>query len=755
MIKNKVALIGNFPPRRCGIATFTNDLYNGLTENLAETEVIAMNDGFEKYNYSNAVTFEIQQNDVAAYINAAHYINTNGFHSVILQHEFGIFGGKDGKHILQLLKRLRIPVIITLHTILDNPSEGQRKVIHELARYAHKIISMSEMGMQILQDIYDIPLSKIAHIHHGIHELNLKNENLKKKLGVENKQVLLTFGLLSKNKSIEVVIEALPEVVKHHKNLVYIVLGATHPHVVKHDGEAYRHSLIKRVNELGIEKHVIFVNRFISNKELFEYLSACDIYVIPYACEKQITSGTLIYAMGAHNAIVSTPFWYANEMLSENRGMLFPFGDSVQLSGIIKDLLDNPDKMKVLSENAFSFAKNCYWPNIGNQYVHLMRKTVEETDKVITDGYGIAENRETLLTPTPLKLTQLSLLTDDTGMLQHARYNIPDRRHGYCIDDNARALMLSVMLQNDVEDTDELNRLSGTYLSFMDYAYNPQNGRFRNFMTYTRQWIEEEGSEDSQGRTIWSLGYTAAHASNGNFFQHANYLFDKAVNIVPHLNYPRSIAYAILGLIHYLKVIDNDERFSVLEKKASQLSAFFDNAIQNKSWPWYEKIVTYANARIPQALIASGKFLGNETLFKRGVQLLDWLIEKQFVNDVFSPIGNQGWLTPEGKAQFDQQPIEAHGMIDACLEAEEYFLNEKYGDIALKTFAWYLGTNDVKQPLYDFSTGGCRDGLYARGVNQNQGAESTLSWLMSLLNISLYLRTKKVNEYAGSEKISY
>ncbi|MBC7125014.1 MAG: glycosyltransferase [Bacteroidales bacterium] len=737
----RVVLIGNFPPRKCGIATFTHDLYQGLVQNDVDVSVIAMNDGLENYSYPDAVVFEINQNNLAAYLDAAQYINTHNFDALILQHEYGIFGGKDGSHILQLLKRVKIPIITTLHTILDNPTDSQKKIILEIAERSNKLVSMSEKGILFLNKIYNIPTSKLVHIHHGMHEIKIDSRKIKKRLKLDKQIVLMTFGLLSRNKSIEVVVDALPKIVKKHKNVKYLVLGATHPHVVKHDGEEYRHMLINRVNELGLQKNVEFINRFISNQELFEYLSACDIYVIPYSNEKQITSGTLIYAMGAKNAIVSTPFWHAKELLTDNRGKLFDFNSSDQLSQILDDLIENSSERKVLAENAFNFARNLYWPKIARNYLQLI-------DKISDNVIGLEETHngeeKDLLSELPsIKLDQLIRLTDDTGITQHARFCVPNREHGYCIDDNARALMLTVMLQNYTQKINELRHLTDVYLSFVDYAYNPSTKRFRNFMSYDRRWLEESGSEDSQGRTIWALGYSVAHMKKGIYLNHVNYLFEKAIEIVPHLNYPRSIAYAILGLVEYLRVKDDPNTMSLLKNKVDQLSGFFSKSIDNPKWPWYEDIVTYANARIPQALIASGKLLNNVSLIQMGVKLLDWLVEKQFSDNVFVPIGNRGWLTPDAMAQFDQQPIEAHGMIDACLEAEDYFNNLKYETIALNVFAWFMGRNTLKQNVCDFSTGGCFDGLSNEGVNLNQGAESTLSWMMSLVRLTRYLENNK------------
>lgn len=753
---NKIALVGNFPPRKCGIATFTNDLNDGINFNGIATSVIAMNDGVRKYDYPSDVVFEIEQNEVSFYTRAAHYINTNNYDAVVLQHEFGIFGGPDGRHILQLLNRLTIPVITTLHTILDTPSEGQRAVINEIARLSEKIISISKKGIDILKKTYGIPPSKCQHIHHGVHETkDIDTEKFKEKLGVKNKKLLLTFGLLSRNKSIEIVINALPEVIKKHPDTVYIVLGATHPNVVEHEGEKYRESLKELANKLGLRENVIFIDRFVSNNELFEFLKICDIYVIPYLGQKQISSGTLIYAMAAGKPVISTPFWYAEEMLADGRGLLFDFNNSELLSEKIILLLDDEEQRKNIARKAFELAAECYWQHIGKQYIELLTMLVKESLKNESSNKknksNTPERKKTKPEETtsetiqllPLNLTHLRTMTDSTGLLQHARYNIPDRTHGYCTDDNARALMLCVMLQNQTENQEELYKLTSTYLSFIDYAWNPQTNKFRNFMSYDRRWLEEEGSQDCAGRALWALGYTASYTNTDHFRNHSESLFRKALENADYISHPRALAYLTLGLSHHSKVRGEAFVTDVLRKKAGELAAFFDSCIDNREWLWFDKLVTYGNSRIPQALIAAGMQLQQAEMAERGIKLLNWLIEKQFDEDIFTCIGNYGWMTPESKAVFDQQPLEAHGMIDACLMAEEYTADSKYADYALKAFEWFTGNNASSAPLYDTLTGGCRDGLHRDGVNLNQGAESTLSWLMSLIRISHYLQNRK------------
>lgn len=785
---NRIALVGNFPPRKCGIATFTNDLNDGININGIATSVIAMNDGMKKYNYPSDVVFEIEQNEISYYVRAADYINTNNYDAVVVQHEFGIFGGPDGKHLIQLLQRLTIPVITTLHTILDTPTEGQRTVINEIARLSQKLICISKKGIEILNKTYGIPKSKCQHIHHGVHQTEeVDKEAFKEKLGVKNKKLLLTFGLLSRNKSLEVVINALPGVVNKHPDLVYIILGATHPHVIRHEGEAYRQSLAQLAAKLGLEENVMFIDHFFSNEELFEFLKVCDIYVIPYLGEKQISSGTLIYAMGAGKPVISTPFWYAEEMLAEDRGLLFDFSDSEQLTEKIILLLDDDEQRLAMGNRAFEFAAECFWHLIGKQYIELLSQLIEEslalkevanaaanaTAKTkgtgantaeTAGGVSISSDEVHISTLPPLNLNHLRDMTDTTGILQHARYTIPDRTHGYCTDDNARALMLCVMLQNDADkrqgrgyntrDLRDIERLTGTYLSFIDYAWNPVNRRFRNFMSYDRRWMEDEGSQDCAGRTLWALGYTAAHTDSTSFYRHANHLFQQALDDIDYITHPRALAYLVLGLTHHAHAFGEGRVTELLRRKADQLAALFDSCIACEEWPWFDRIVTYGNSRIPQALIAAGVQLKDRAMADKGVKLLNWLIEKQFTDDMFHCIGNFGWMTPETKAAFDQQPLEAHGMIDSCLMAEEYVKDGRFAGYASKAFEWYTGNNACSSVVYDAVSGGCRDGLHREGVNLNEGAESTLSWLMSLVRMTSFVSLNGTNSLNSTNNLN-
>lgn len=735
-MKNKVAIIGSYMPRKCGIATFTSDLYHHLNDEDNEVWIVALNDNETGYTYPPEVKYQIRQTIIRDYISAADFLNSQHIGTVCLQHEYGLFGGEYGKFILQFLKRVHAPIVTTLHTILDNPPNEQREVMREIAAYSRKLVVMSERGKKMLQEIYNIEPEKIEIIGHGIHDIEkFDTVCYKKELGIEDKKVLLTFGLLSKNKGIETVIRALPKIIEQHPDTVYIVLGASHPHVIKSEGEDYRNSLIRLTQKFKLEKNVIFVDRFVSNEELFSFLQSSDIYVIPYLSKKQITSGTLVYAMGACNAMVSTPFWHAEEALAEDRGILFGFNAYEELSDTIINLLNNEEKLKYYQKKACEYARKFLWDNIGKEYISLFN----QLNTAPPAAYKIIELADSDKVYPELNLNHLFTLTDHTGIIQHARYHIPDRNHGYCLDDNARALLLTTLLKKKLGDNAEINKLFNIYLSFVDYAYNREIKRFRNFMNYDRRWLEDKGSEDSQGRTVWALGAVLASTYNSNVLGHAENLFHQGLQIISSLTHPRSLAYALLGVSQYLSKHPNlKETREILQIESKRLYTFFENKLQNSEWPWFNELVTYGNNRIPEAFLSAALVLGDQKLGEAGLQLLDWLIENQFEKDYFSPVGNAGWFSPGNKPEFDQQPLEAHGMIDACLAAAKISADPKYKEFAKKAFDWFLGDNVHGISLYDFSTGGCRDGLHASGLNKNQGAESTISWLSSLLKIKLH-----------------
>ncbi|MCZ6857854.1 MAG: glycosyltransferase [Gemmatimonadetes bacterium] len=732
-----VGFIGTYVPRKCGIATFTADLLHAVAAEAPSTRVIAVasNDVPDGYDYPPEVQFEIAQQRLADYRKAAEYLNVNEYDAVCVQHEFGIYGGTEGEHLVKLLGELRMPKIATLHTLLREPTPEQRRVLCSLAEVCDRLVVMSEMGRRFLEEIYRIPSDSILVIPHGVPDTPFLDTNFyKDKFGVSGKKVILTFGLLSPNKGIEVMLRALPRIVERHPDVVYVVLGATHPHIRRTQGEAYRLRLQQLARSQGVDKHVIFRDQFVALSQLCEYLGAADVYCTPYLNVAQITSGTLSYAMATGNAIVSTPYWHAEEMLQDGRGRLVPFNDSAALATEITDLLSDEDERLAIRRRAYDFTRSHTWKEVARRYLDLFVECRDHRRVEERPAYQTRTLR-TLATVLPeLKFDHLKRLTDDVGILQHATYSVPNRDHGYCTDDNARALLVTSLAQRHVPAVPQLQDLSGTYLSYLLHAFNPKTGMFRNFMGYDRCWMEAAGSEDSHARAVWALGETVIGAAEDIESRLATALLHKALPAVERFESPRAVSHALLGVNAFLRISPNDEVAQrQLEKMGDRL---YQRYQQNASadWPWIEDELTYSNGAIAHALLAVGESLGRSSMREAGLESLDWLVTLQTEDGRYVPIGNQGWYRRGGeRARFDQQPIEAASMIPACVEAYRVTGEHRWLGEAQRCFRWFTGENHHDLPMYDETTGACCDGLSADGLNQNRGAESTLAWLYSLI----------------------
>ena len=737
-----VAVIGNYLPRQCGIATFTTDLVEGLSAEAPDIKcwAAAMNDKPEGYSYPEKVRFEINQNKLTDYSIASQFLNISQTDIVCLQHEYGLFGGPAGSHLLKLLGDLRMPIVTTLHTILKDPAPEYRDIMCKLSDLSDKLVVMSRKASNFLQDIYAVSEEKIAFIHHGIPDTPFIDSSFNKdKFGVEGKKVLLTFGLLSPNKGIENVLKALPAVIKKHPDVVYIILGVTHPHILKLHGDAYRIMLQQLVRKLDIGEHIIFQNRFVTLRELCEFLGIADIYVTPYLEEAQITSGTLAYAMGTGKAVISTPYWYATEMLAEGRGRIVPFRNPDAIAEQIIGLLDNDVERHAMRKKAYTFSREAVWKEVSRKYLKVFSEVRQNRTRKPRPRHSYVENIKAITNfeLPEIKLDHLKAFTDDTGILQHANYTIPDRTHGYCTDDNARALLVAAMGQKYLPTNGlGLDFLSGHYLGFLLYAFNEKNGRFRNFMTYSRQWMEEIGSEDAHGRAIWCLGKAVAFFQNPGHLAMTTTLFNKALRAVENFRSPRAIAFSLVGMHAYLNKFSGDSDVRrIREIFADRLFDQFKNNATD-DWLWLENALNYANGKLPHALLLCGHRMQRNDMIDMGLNSLKWLLAIQTEDNHFVPIGSNGWYEKDGpRARFDQQPVEANAMVEACVEAFNLTRDKSWFDHAVMCFNWFLGHNDLNMPLYDPKTGGCRDGLMADGINQNQGAESSLAWLLSLMTL--------------------
>jgi glycosyltransferase involved in cell wall biosynthesis len=737
----RVAMLGNHLPRQCGIATFTTHLSEAIANVAPDLDcfVLAMNDGLHKHAYPGRVRFELSDSDTGAYTRAADFLNVNAVDVLSVQHEYGIFGGKAGGHVLTLLRELRMPIVTTLHTILTAPNTHQRRVMDELTALSDRLVVMTNGSADILREVHGVSANKIDMIPHGIPSVPFSGS--KDRLGVEGRPLILTFGLLGPDKGIEHVIDALPTILSHYPDAVYIVLGATHPHIVERHGETYRLMLEERAKQLGVDGNVIFHNRFVSQAELCEFLAAADIYITPYLNPEQITSGTLAYALGAGKAVISTPYAYAKELLADGRGILVPWRDSSAIGKEIVGLLDDPEKRLTLRLRAAEHGRAMLWPAVAESYLQSFeRARVEHAQRLRT-----AFRARTLATR-PAELPQVNLehvavMTDDTGILQHATFNVPRYDEGYCVDDNARALMLMTLLEDAGSYDPKLVRsLSSRYLAFVSNAFNAPIGRFRNFMTHSRVWREEQGSEDSHGRALWALGTVVGCSADPGRHSLAGALFHAALPAVSTFSSPRAWAFALLGIEQYLHAFEGDRNVQASGRAIAERLLGLFKRTDHPEWPWFENSVTYCNARLPQALIATASWTGDAEMSATGLRSLEWLTTIQRTAEgYFAPVGTNGFFERGSTAAvFDQQPVDACATVSACMHAFRATGDHRWADQARRAFTWFLGQNQLHQALYDPLSGGCRDALHADRLNENQGAESTLSFLLALMDMRAF-----------------
>ena len=740
---NKIAVIGNYLPRQCGIATFTTDLCEAIASEFPNTSIFALpvNDRQDGYQYPPRVRFELTENDLTSYRQAADFLNINKIDAVCLQHEFGIFGGPEGSHILSLLQELRTPIVTTLHTILQNPSPVRREVLGEVIGLSDRVVVMSKKGSEFLKGVYGVPQAKIDLIPHGIHDVPFTDPNFyKDHFGVEGKFVILTFGLLSANKGIEYVVQALPGVLERYPKAVFLIVGATHPNVKTAEGETYRLSLQLLARELGVENNVIFHNRFVSLEELMEFISAADVYVTPYLNQEQITSGTLAYALGAGKAVISTPYWYAEELLGDGAGILVPFKAADALAEAMLHMLEDEAGRHAMRKQGYLFGRKMIWPEVARQYVSSLQRACQEHVRRPRVHFSAKTLGEKEMELPVLKLNHLQRLTDDVGLLQHAVGSVPNYWEGYTTDDNARGLALSILLEElGNEWISPARELPNRYMAFLWYAFNPETGRFRNYMGYDRRWTEEVGSQDSHGRALWGLATVLGRSRQDGLRQAASRLFEASVLAASDFNDLRPIAYTLIGVHEYLRPYRGDRSIQHIRSVLAErlFDAYEKNSTQN--WPWFQEKLSYANAKLAHALLLCGRSMKRRGMLDAALTALRWLDEIQTAPDGhFSPIGNDGFYERGGQpARFDQQPIEAHAMVSACIAAYHATSEERWQQGARRAFEWFLGRNDLGTPLYDPTYGGCYDGLGPQGVNRNQGAESTLSFLMSVAELRL------------------
>jgi glycosyltransferase involved in cell wall biosynthesis len=738
----KIAFVADHLPRKCGIATFTTDLLGAVASAYPYTQCLAVsvNDIPDGYEYPEVVRFEVEEQDLSSYLRAADFLNISNVDIVCLQHEFGIFGGPAGGHILALLRELRMPIVTTLHTILRDPRVDQRRVMDGLISLSARLVVMTERGRQMLQDIYQAPPAKIDLIPHGIPDVGFVDPAyFKDQFGVEGRVVLLTFGLLSPNKGIEHVLNALPKILAEFPEVVYIVLGATHPNELREHGEAYRQSLEILARKNRVAKNVIFYNQFVDLENLKEFIGAADLYITPYLNEAQITSGTLSYAFGAGKAVVSTPYWHAAELLAEDRGVLVPFGNAAAIAQEVTGLLGDDTRRHAMRKNAYRMGREMIWSNVAQMYMRSFESSRLEV--AVTSRKSLATKTLDLK---PRELPAIDLrhilrMTDSTGVFQHAIFSVPNFSEGYCTDDNARAFILAVLLGELGEDPEYERTLATTSAAFLHHAFDLEKKRFHNHLSFDRHWLDEQGSEDSHGRALWALGIGVGRSSDRSFQMMAGQLFALALPALTGFSSPRAWAFGLIGIHEYLRRLSGDSLVNqTRETLTCRLMERFE-ASAHADWQWFEEELSYDNAKLAHALILSGRATGQQVVLERGLQALRWLTELQVSEKGhFRPIGSNGFYSRGGtRANFDQQPVEAQATVSACLEAYSATSDFWWYEQAQRAFDWFIGWNDLGLELYSPETGGCRDGLHVDRVNGNQGAESTLAFLLSLAEMRL------------------
>lgn len=736
---NRVAFIGNSLPRRCGIATFTTDMQHSIAASRPdlETTIVAMTDHGQVYDYPSTVGFQVNDDRLEDYIAAAEFLNAGQFDVACLQHEFGIFGGEAGSQIMALLSRLTMPIVTTLHTVLVEPTAMQREVMARIIGVSSKIVVMAEKGRELLRLVYQVPDDKIEVIPHGIPDFAFVEPDVAKaKHGFSNRAVVLTFGLLSHNKGIEVMIDAMPSILKSKCDAVYVVLGATHPNLVRDQGEAYRESLKARVREFGIEDHVVFLDQFVDLSTLLDFISMCDVYVTPYLNEAQMTSGTLAYSFGLGKAVISTPYWHARELLADGRGILVPFGDAVTIGNEIGKLLTNDTLRLAMRKRAYASSRAMIWERSAERYMSVFEgirrrhrlETISrlDTSTLLRDSHA----------PPEMQTGHFLAMCDDTGLFQHAVHSVPDRLHGYCVDDNARALLLACALNNPGEQRlPEV--LTARFAAFIQHAWNPDTQRFRNFMGFNRCWLEPSGSEDSHGRTLWALGVCALTDANPSRRAWAAGLFNEAIRSVEAFSSPRAWTFTLLGLDAYCAALPEDAQAMRLRRVLAERLVALLHIVETSDWVWFEEGLAYDNARLSQALIQTGLSTKTSAYVEAGMRSLRWLVTQQTsATGQFRPVGTQGFGEKRRQPRaFDQQPLEAAATISACVAAWRVAHDSEWNVEAARVFAWFLGSNDLAVSLIDLETGSCRDGLHPDRPNENRGGESVVSYLLGLSEI--------------------
>jgi len=726
--KTVILYFGTYPPRECGIATFTKDLTNATEKRFApliEAKILAINDNSSSiYNYPKKVKYQINETVVEDYINIAKEIDKDETIKLVnIEHEFGIFGGIFGDYLIAFLETIKKPVAVTFHSVIPKPNPRLKGVVQAIVNRCSAVIVMAETALNIFEKDYELDTKKFRVIPHGVPTIPFcSNKLIKDKLGLANRTVISTFGLINSGKGIEYAIKALPKIVKKYPNILYLVIGETHPQVRREEGEKYRNQLTNLVKKLGLVGNVKFYNKYLTLKEVVQYLKATDIYIYSALDPNQITSGTLAYALSAGKALIATPSLYAKELLSNKRGKLVDFKDAAGITKAIDEILDNEKLKKELEKNAYDYSRKMTWPRVAESHLEIFREIVE-----LEGGEGAYKLPK-------IKIAHLDNITDEVGVIQHAKHSVEDRGSGYTTDDNSRGLIAALMYYKRFKDEESL-KLLNTYLSFLYHAQT-EDGRFHNFMNYNRKFLDKTGSEDCFGRALWASGYVCSSPVYKNVKMTAKFVFDKAVKNIYKLKSPRGFAFSILGLYYYYQAFPSQDIIKKTEKMAERLVKLYEEQ-KSEDWKWFEDVITYSNGRLPEALFLAYELVGKKKYLEIAEESLNFLTNLVILDDQLALIGHNGWYNHKGeRAYFDQQPVDAASMVQTLLTANRITKKEIYWEQAVIAFNWFLGQNSINQPIYDEVTGGCFDGLLPNCVNLNQGAESTICYLLARMSFN-------------------
>ena len=721
----RAAIVSTFPPRACGIGTFAADLRTTLagTDAVSAAELVAVVHE-PSSPQRRGVLATIAQAVRGDYVRTARMLGRLDVDVVLLQHEYGIFGGPDGEYVLSFARELAQPLVVTLHTVLSAPTQHQAEVLTELCAEAELVIVMTETARRLLVDSGACPEEKVRIVPHGAParitaRAASEREQRTSRLRSDGAFRLSTFGLISPGKGLETVIEALPAMIERHPGVSYTIAGRTHPDIARREGERYRLMLERRVLELGLGGHVEFDDRFLTVDELTDLLAATDVFVTPYSNREQIASGALTFAIAAGCAVVSTPYWYAQDMLASGAGLLVPFRDPDALAEAVCSYLEQPEMLAAARAEAQRIGSSLAWPAVAKATAGVLQEADELAPR--RRPTGVAD-----LHLTSLRSDHLLTLADDVGIVQHAHGIIPNRDSGYCVDDVARLAVVSLALARRGDEqlwTSHLYRA----LAFLHSAAG--DGGMRNFMSYDRRWLDEPHIGDHVGRSVWALGDILATAWIPAVVRPASDLLERLVATLDCDVSLRTAAYTVLGLSR----LDADRlqpaARRLLKRLVDQLADAYEHTASD-DWRWFEDTLTYDNARLPQALLSGANALDRPDLAQLGLDSLRWLGDECGLDeDTLRLPGHRGRRRGEpAPGSGDEQPLDAAALVEAELSAFALTRSAEHGARAIRAFEWFLGRNRLQRPLYDFATGGCSDGLGSDDLNDNQGAESTLAF---------------------------